>query len=90
MILQMAKRQANHRWHPNHTERFATWVYWEEIFGRGTRFRAFWWSPDNKTIAYMRFDENKIKPCFPLYASDGTHGFLEETRYPKAGDPTLR
>ena len=35
---------------------YASWVYWEEIFGRGTRFRAFWWSPDSKTIAYMRFD----------------------------------
>ena len=65
---------------------YATWVYWEEIFGRATRFRAFWWSPDSKSIAYMRFDENKI-PMFPLYASDGKHGFIEETRYPKAGDP---
>jgi dipeptidyl-peptidase 4 len=65
---------------------YATWVYWEEIFGRGTRFRAFWWSPDNETIAYMRFDENNI-PMFPLYVADGSHGYIEETRYPKAGDP---
>jgi dipeptidyl-peptidase-4 len=65
---------------------YATWVYWEEIFGRGTKFRAFWWSTDNKTIAYMRFDENKI-PMFPLYVADGSHGYIEETRYPKAGDP---
>lgn len=65
---------------------YATWVYWEEIFGRATRFRAFWWSPDNTTIAYMRFDENEI-PMFPLYVADGTHGKIEETRYPKAGDP---
>ncbi len=70
---------------------YASWVYWEEIFGRGTRFRAFWWSPDSKTIAYMRFDEKKV-PMFPLYNSDGQHGSLEETRYPKAGDenPTVR
>lgn len=65
---------------------YATWVYYEEIFGRSTHYRAFWWSPDNKTIAYMRFDENKI-PMFPIYKADGTHGELEETRYPKAGDP---
>lgn len=65
---------------------YATWVYWEEIFGRPTRFRAFWWSPDSKTIAYMRFDENNIK-MFPLYVADGTHGYIEETRYPKSGDP---
>jgi dipeptidyl-peptidase-4 len=65
---------------------FATWVYWEEIFGRATRFRAFWWSPDSKKLAYMRFDESKT-PMFPLYSSEGLHGFIEETRYPKSGDP---
>ncbi len=65
---------------------YATWVYWEEIFGRPTKFRAFWWSPDSKKIAYMRFDEAKT-PMFPLYSSEGQHGFIEETRYPKSGDP---
>jgi dipeptidyl-peptidase-4 len=60
-------------------------VYWEEIFGRATRFRAFWWSPDSKQIAYMRFDESMV-PMFPIYSSEGQHGFIEETRYPKAGD----
>ena len=65
---------------------YATWVYWEEIFGRPTRFRAFWWSPDSKKIAYMRFDESKTM-MFPLYSSEGQHGFTEETRYPKSGDP---
>ena len=65
---------------------FATWVYFEEIFGRPTTYKAFWWAPDSKTIAYMRFDENRI-PMFPIYRADGNHGTLEETRYPKAGDP---
>ncbi|WP_394989992.1 DPP IV N-terminal domain-containing protein [Emticicia sp.] len=65
---------------------YATWVYWEEIFGRPTRFKAFWWSPDSKSLAYMRFDESKT-PMFPLYSSEGQHGFIEETRYPKSGDP---
>lgn len=65
---------------------YASWVYWEEIFGRPTAFRAFWWSPDSKTLAYMRFDQSRIK-MFQLYNADGTHGSLEETRYPKAGDP---
>ena len=65
---------------------FATWVYWEEIFGRATRYRAFWWSPDSKKLAYMRFDESKIM-MFPLYNSEGQHGSIEETRYPKSGDP---
>ncbi len=65
---------------------YATWVYWEEIFGRPTQFRAFWWSPDSRKIAYMRFDESKT-PMFPLAYSQGQHGFVEETRYPKSGDP---
>lgn len=65
---------------------YATWLYWEEIFGRPTRFRAYWWSPDSRKIAYMRFDESHT-PMFPIYSSAGQHGRLEETRYPKAGDP---
>jgi dipeptidyl-peptidase-4 len=65
---------------------YATWIYWEEIYGRSTTFRAFWWSPDSRRIAYMRFDETNT-PMFPLYSSMGQHGHLEETRYPKAGDP---
>jgi len=63
---------------------YASWVYWEEIFGRPTRFRAFWWSPNSKTIAYMHFDESMV-PMFPIYNSEGQNGFLEETRYPKSG-----
>lgn len=64
---------------------FASWVYWEEIFGRATRFRAFWWNPNSKQLAYMHFDESMV-PMFPIYNSDGQHGFVEETRYPKSGD----
>lgn len=64
---------------------YASWVYYEEIFGRPTRYRAFWWSPDSKVLAYMHFDESMV-PMFPIYNSDGQHGFVEETRYPKAGD----
>ncbi|MFM1930028.1 MAG: hypothetical protein RL387_1356 [Bacteroidota bacterium] len=65
---------------------YASWVYFEEIFGRPTQYRAFWWSPDSKYISFMRFDERQV-PMFPIYNSDGQHGFVEETRYPKAGDP---
>ena len=65
---------------------YASWVYFEEIFGRPTQYRAFWWSPDSKYISFMRFDE-RVVPMFPIYNSEGQHGFVEETRYPKAGDP---
>jgi dipeptidyl-peptidase 4 len=64
---------------------FASWVYYEEILGRKSQYKAFWWSPDSKHICYMRFDDSQV-PVFPIYWSDGQHGRLENERYPKAGD----
>ena len=70
---------------------YASWVYYEEILGRGSRYRSFWWSPDSKNICFMRMDDTKV-PLFPIYNESGQHGFTENTRYPKAGDnnPTVR
>lgn len=65
---------------------WSSWVYYEEILGRPTNYKAFWWSPDSKQLAFMRFDDTQV-PMFPIYVSTGQHGYLEETRYPKAGDP---
>ncbi|MBU1011879.1 MAG: S9 family peptidase [Bacteroidetes bacterium] len=65
---------------------YSSWVYMEEILGRATAHQAFWWSPDSKKIAFLRFDDTKV-PMFPLYRADGIHGELELTRYPKVGDP---
>ena len=64
---------------------YASWVYYEEIFGRPSQYRAFWWSPDSKVIAYYRFDNSQV-PMFPIYSARGKHGSLNQTRYPKAGD----
>ncbi len=64
---------------------YASWVYYEEILGRGSRYKSFWWSPDSKQIAYYKFDDTNV-PMFPIYDSKGHHGTLTETRYPKAGD----
>ena len=64
---------------------YASWIYYEEILGRASRYRAFWWAPDSKHIAYMRFDDTQV-PMFPIYVADGQHGYLENTRYPKPGD----
>jgi dipeptidyl-peptidase-4 len=64
----------------------ASWVYYEEILGRASRYRAFWWSPDSRRILFYRFDDSVV-PMFPLFGSEGQHGLLEKTRYPKAGDP---
>jgi len=65
---------------------WAAWVYYEEIFGRPSRYRAFWWSPDGNKLAFYRFDETNV-PMFPIYDAKGQHGTLERTRYPKSGDP---
>jgi dipeptidyl-peptidase-4 len=65
---------------------WASWVYYEEILGRRTRFKAFWWSPDSSRIAFLRFDDSPV-PTFPLFRAEGAHGELEIERYPKSGDP---
>jgi dipeptidyl-peptidase-4 len=65
---------------------YASWVYFEEILGRATRYKAFWWAPNSKHLAFMRFDDTKV-PMFPINGSTGQHGYVEKTRYPKAGDP---
>ena len=64
---------------------YASWVYYEEIFGRSSDYKAFWWSPNSKYIAFMRFDDSRV-PVFPIYVPEGRHGSLENHRYPKAGD----
>ena len=64
---------------------WSSWVYYEEILGRSTNYKAFWWSPDSKKLAYYKFDDSNV-PMFPIYDATGKHGTLTETRYPKAGD----
>ena len=79
---------------------YASWVYYEEIFGRPSKYRAFWWSPDSKRLAFYRFDNSQV-PMFPIYSAFSRPsasamqspkvtdlalgGSLSETRYPKAG-----
>ena len=47
---------------------YASWVYYEEIFGRSSMYRAFWWSPDSKKIGFYRFDNSQV-PMFPIYSA---------------------
>ena len=68
---------------------YASWVYFEEILGRPSRYAAFWWSNDGTKIAYLRFDDSEV-PVFTLNRldeADGIHGVIEAVPYPKAGDP---
>ena len=70
---------------------YASWVYYEEILGRRSRYRAFWWGPESGRIAYLRFDQSKV-PVFPITRSEGIYPELEKQRYPKPGaaNPTAR
>ncbi len=70
---------------------FASWVYYEEIFGRSSEYKAFWWSPDSRKIGFYRFDNTGV-PLFPIYSPFGQDGKILRTRYPKAGEtnPTVK
>jgi dipeptidyl-peptidase-4 len=65
---------------------WSSWIYYEEILGRSTRHKAFWWSHDSRHISFMKFDDSTV-PEYLLYDASGVHGEWESTRYPKVGDP---
>jgi dipeptidyl aminopeptidase/acylaminoacyl peptidase len=62
----------------------ADWVYFEEIFHRN--WHAFWWSPDSKRIAFLRFDDAPVRK-FTLVEPTSPRPDIEATPYPKAGAP---
>ncbi len=64
---------------------YASWVYTEEILGRASHYRSFWWSPDSRHLAYFRTDDSQV-PVFTLTDGMGQHGYVETVRYPKVGD----
>ena len=64
---------------------YASWVYTEEILGRRSQYRSFWWSPDSKRIAFFRTDDSPV-PVYTITDGPGQHGYVETLRYPKVGD----
>lgn len=65
---------------------YASWVYYEEILGRASQYRAFWWSPDSKHIAYFRSDQTLV-PTYLITDIDSKLNTIEErTKYPKVGE----
>ena len=68
---------------------YASWVYYEEILGRSSRYKAFWWSPDSKKIGFYRFDNTQV-PLFPIYSAYGKD-YAGHESYPlpsPAGSPS--
>ena len=61
------------------------WVYQEELYGRG-QFRGHWWSPDSRTIAFLRLDEKDV-PRYTLVDDVADPIQVEVEHYPRAGDP---
>jgi dipeptidyl-peptidase-4 len=61
------------------------WVYQEEVYGRG-KFRAHWWSPDSRKLAFLRLDEKDV-PRHTVTDDIPQHPIVEVYPYPKAGDP---
>jgi dipeptidyl-peptidase-4 len=63
------------------------WVYPEEL----GQYRAFWWSPDSKKIAFMQFDESPVTK-YPIIHDIQPIPRLEMLGYPKPGgnNPIIR
>lgn len=59
----------------------ADWVYEEEL----DMSRAFWWSPDSRHIAFLRFDESRVKE-FNMVMYGELYPEEYRYKYPKAGE----
>jgi len=66
---------------------FPDWVYPEEL----GQYKAFWWSPDSKNIAFMQFDESPVTK-YPIVHDVDPKPEYEMQSYPKAGanNPIVR
>ena len=61
------------------------WVYQEEVYGRG-KYGAHWWSPDSRSLAFLRLDEKDV-PRYTVVDDVVTPIRVEVTPSPRAGDP---
>ena len=59
-----------------------SWVYWEEVFGR--QDIGYWWSPDSKSIAFLRSDESMVTEMTYMDFRPEVPRLIKQ-RYPKAG-----
>ena len=64
---------------------YLAWVYEEELYGRGQN-RGYWWSPDSRTIAFLRTNDAPV-PMFVIADDTVIDQIVEDVGYPQAGDP---
>jgi dipeptidyl-peptidase-4 len=53
------------------------------------RYTGYWWSPDDKSIAYARVDESPVDLLSRLEIDADGAAKVTEQRYPKAGRPNV-
>lgn len=61
----------------------ASWVYGEEL----RQTTAMWWSPNNKRIAFYRFDESPVTDYYLQLDQTKLQSRMDIEAYPKAGTP---
>jgi len=66
-----------------------SWVYWEEIYGRFDI--GYWWSPDSRSVAFLRTEESGISVQHYVDFRPWTPRVTTQ-RYPKVGEknPSVR
>lgn len=62
------------------------WVY-EEEFGIAVGFQ---WSPDGKSLAFMRFDEREVKEFTMTHYRNQAYPEYETFKYPKVGEDNAK
>ncbi len=67
---------------------YLDWVYQEEVYGRGD-FKAYWWSPDSRYIAFLQLDVSE-EPVYLIDDDRTPHSEVEKQRYPHPGDSNAR
>ncbi len=61
----------------------ASWLYYEELFGRN--WRAFWWSPDSKHLAFLETDSSAV-PLYNIVDNQRRTQRIEVERYARPGE----
>ena len=67
-----------------------SWVYWEEFhYRRG--YRAFYWSPNNDSLAYLQFEQQGVS-VYPITDFSASVPKTKNMLYPKVGtkNPQVR